>query len=414
MLRSSGVLSAADVSSTVMDNTYNATAITEGEEKWGWKIRYRDYQVSTLYLESLRQEVDDLADNCLLALRDRGISIEDFLSQLGPHYRPADPVEYHNDERIQAFLEEVYRIPAYVDWQRLHHGQLTFLRNAGPAGFGLLYFSLIGGFSAPKIVKVLDATSYMTTQNCDATWRRLNETFEMVVDCIEDSECMKPGQNGWKSVLKVRFLHSRVRLGILSRGTWDAEALGLPINQEDMVGTLLSFSVNVLETIQRMTGRLTRVDEDAYLHLWRYIGYLIGIKEDYNPCTTLEVARGTTESIILHLLHPDKRSGEVARNVLRSVSGRKERIMNWSYAAHSEMARLLLGHPLADALGLETSLRHRAYVYWVFGMMYVVSNVLGPWMGERGVAGVKRALRKLVTTALDNTRSQGHIRGHVA
>lgn len=380
--------------------------------RWGWKIRHRDYHVSTSYLDSLRNEIDDVADDCLLALREAGISIENFLSSLGPNYQPDDHSEYQSNARIKKFLDEVYLVPAYVDWQVLLHGQLCFLRNAGPAGFGLLYFSLIGGFSAPKIVKVLDATNYMTSKNKDATWRRLNETFQMVVGCMDSPECMKPGQSGWKSVLKVRFLHSRVRLGILSRGTWDAQEYGLPINQEDMVGTILSFSVNVLDTIQRMTGRLTRADQEAYLHLWRYIGCLMGIKEEYNPCKTLETARGTTESVILHLLHPDRRSGEVARNVLQAVSGRQERMLNWSYAAHSEMARLLLGHPLANALGLETSLVHRAYVYWVFGLVYVLSNVFGPFIGDKGVARVKSALKKLIATALENTREQSHYSQH--
>ena len=157
----------------------------------------------------------------------------------------------------------------------------------------------------------------MTTTNYDATWRRLNETMEMVLDCLETPRGLDIGQAGWKSVLRVRLLHSRVRLGILKRGQWDSTMNGMPINQEDMVATLLSFSANILKTIQRMTGRLTPADYEAYLHLWRYVGHLIGVRDEYNPCTNMNLAGGTTESIVLHLLTPDGRSGEVARNVLR-------------------------------------------------------------------------------------------------
>ena len=359
-------------------------------------MRYEEHHVPEADLDAMRHEVDDVCDKCLQALTARGESLDAFLERLGETLPPGG--DSHPD--VQAFLTDVYTVPAYVDWVTLHDGQLCFLKHPGPAAFGLLYFSLIGGFSAPKIVKVLDATAYMTTQKYDNTWRRLNETFEMVVDCLEDPEGLKPGRSGWKSVLRVRFLHTRVRLGILGRGTWDAAQYGLPINQEDMVGTLLSFSSNVLETIQRMTGRLTRADEEAYLHLWRYIGHLIGVRDAFNPCSSLERAQGTTESIVMHLLHPDRRSGEVARNVLRSVAGREQGRMRWSYLAHSEMARLLLGHPLADALGLETSLVHRLHAYLVWALVYALSNAFGPFMGPKQVATVKRLLRIQVNRAL--------------
>ena len=365
---------------------------------WGQRLKYEAYHVPEAELDGMRHVVDDLCDRCLAVLTVRGESVDAFLGRLG-EARPPGGGDEHPD--VQAFLMSVYTVPAYVDWAAIHDGQLCFLKHPGPAAFGLLYYSLIGGFSAPKIVKTLDATAYMTTQNYDRTWRRLNETFEMVVDCLEDPDGLQPGRAGWKSVLRVRFLHSRVRLGILSRDTpWDAAQYGLPINQEDMVGTLLSFSTNVVETIQRMTGRLTRADEEAYLHLWRYIGHLIGVREEFNPLASIERARGTTESIVMHLLHPDRRSGEVARNVLRAVSGREQGRMRWSYAAHSEMARLLLGHPLADALGLETSLIHRLHANLVWALIYVLSNIFGPFIGPRQVAAVKKALRFHLNRAL--------------
>ena len=281
------------------------------DSSWGVKLIYKAHHVKVSKLEFMRGEIDLVGDQCLLALQERGRTVDAFLASLGA-VKPED-----SDPRIQCFLNQVYEIPAYVDWNRIQEGQHVFLKYPGPAAFGLLYFSLVGGFSAPKIVKVLDTTSYMTTTNYDAIWRRLNETMEMVLDCLEEPRGLDIGQPGWKSVLRVRLLHSRVRLGIMKRGQWDAKANGLPINQEDMVATLLSFSASILKTIQRMTGRLTHADHEAYLHLWRYVGHLIGVRDEFNPCTTMERAGGTMESIVLHLLQPDGRSGEVARNVLR-------------------------------------------------------------------------------------------------
>ena len=86
---------------------------------------------------------------------------------------------------------------------------------------------------------------------------------------------------------------------------------------EDMIGTLLSFSINVIETIKKIGAPITLEEEESYIHLWRYVGYLLGVSEEYNPCVNINTSIGVVESIILHILHPDERSGEVARHVLR-------------------------------------------------------------------------------------------------
>jgi hypothetical protein len=235
---------------------------------------------------------------------------------------------------------------------------------------------------------VLDATSYMT-KDTDKTFKRMVETLEMVIDCIDDDDALKLGNRGFNSVLKVRFLHSRIRLhllktsgkrnknaeetvggseeqpmgscpfhqgfhvisksaenqksnvvsevviegtetvikssnvstkdnkdtvkiahnSVIGRPDWNTKEYGFPINQEDMVATLLSFSVVVLDVIEEfsVSGSLSREDKEAYIHLWRYIGYLIGVNEDLNPCVTVEKAGGLIESIVIHLIHPDER-----------------------------------------------------------------------------------------------------------
>ena len=97
----------------------------------------------------------------------------------------------------------------------------------------------------------------------------------------QDPSALRPGGEGWEAALSVRMLHSRVRLRLLGKASaranstsgnsssssggggggirshWDVTSYGLPINQEDMVGTLLAFSVNVLEAIHRIGARIT-------------------------------------------------------------------------------------------------------------------------------------------------------------
>ena len=47
----------------------------------------------------------------------------------------------------------------------------------------LLHLSLIGGFSAPKIDKVLTSTGYLTKAGPGA-YRRVLETYQMVAHCL--------------------------------------------------------------------------------------------------------------------------------------------------------------------------------------------------------------------------------------
>jgi hypothetical protein len=279
-----------------------------------------------------------------------------------------------------------------------------------------LYYSLIGGFSAPKIVRVLDATGYLTKPHPDATWRRLGETFELVVDILDGEGALRPGARAWLSVLRTRLLHSRVRLRLLQkRGAhqWNAARDGAPINQEDMVATLLAFSSNVLTGIRTIGApHLSADDEKAYLHLWRYVGYLIGVDETLNPLRTecANAARGAVESIVAHLtLAPDESSRAVARNVLAAAANRAP--LHWSEAMHAACARRMLGAPLADALHMpRPAWRYRVLAALVFGLLFLLHCCVAPfctdgsWLERR----VRRVMRHNLDTQLAHVPPIAH------
>lgn len=420
-------------------NLLNGMSSSE-DTVWGWRIRHRASHIPIEELESMRLQADDLADNCFLALLTKypqlGSAPADSLRvalkvELGVFRKKEGfEAEYDSqDSRIKKFFRSVCEVPDWLDWELLKEGQAMFLSYSTSSAMGLLYFSLIGGFSAPKIIAVLDKTGYLSRSSKNSTYRRLNETMEMVVDCLEEDDGLREGARGWLSVLKVRLLHARVRYRITEAGDdspdggdtdlmdsstnrvtkgWDAKENGVPINQEDMVGTLLSFSINVIETCERIGAPfLTDHERTAYLHLWRYIGYLIGVREEHNPCSSITRARGAVESIVLHLLHPNERSQTVANHVIRSVSYRPP--ANFSPQMHSEMARGLLGSELADALALPSNEDDpfiKLYALWVFFVLRVLALVL-PFLihtrserGRTGLANARKRLRAVVNMAL--------------
>src|SRR6202012_6245532 len=77
----------------------------------------------------------------------------------------------------------------------------------------------------------------------------------------------------------------------LKGGRWDPASWGMPINQHDELGTSLLFSVVVLEGLRQLGVRIASADAEAYMHLWRWSGWLMGIDPDLLPATEAEGRR---------------------------------------------------------------------------------------------------------------------------
>lgn len=158
----------------------------------------------------------------------------------------------HSAARARALLDTP---PSWaVDWAAVERGQAVFVQH-WPAACATLWFtSLVGGFSAPLITEVIRCTGYLTGPH-PGPFRRLLETFQMVLACSLCGDAgLQPGGVGWETVLRVRFLHAKVRRRLLAHGAapqgealrgWESATYGVPINQEDLAVTLLAFSLNV-------------------------------------------------------------------------------------------------------------------------------------------------------------------------
>ena len=389
---------------------------------WGWPIKFPDDHIDVDVLEQARQEVDDVGDAAYETLsklcesNDVDILAKKFnqlIADLTLNNRQS-----LNDPSLEQLRKQICITPEWLDWKTLNHGQLVFIKHSQSAAMGLLYFSLIGGFSAPKIVKVLDSTGYLTKSSRDATWRRLNETFYMVVECLQPHSLLV-GQEGWLSVLRVRLLHSKARKGILSRNKnssssshFDTTLYGQPINQEDMMATLLSFSINVIATIERIGSPyvLSSYDKQAYLHLWRYIGHVIGVNDKYNMCYDEVKARGAIESIVLHLLHPDCNSSLVASKVIHAVALRPP--LRWSDRCHNQAARMLVGGALGDALNLKIDYICYIYLLIVFCGMCLMSWFIAPFITyDSKYADRIRSLLRLHVRSVLKANKEGNEQG---
>lgn len=188
----------------------------------------------------------------------------------------------------------------------------------------LFHASLVGGFVASRINKVLNLTGYLKSGG-NQSMTRLYETAQFITDCMKP-DGMKPGQIGFQSTIQVRFLHAKIRRRILkiveAKGNDEAsfpysvKKEGIPINQEDMIVTLLSFSMEILLVLECIGYQIDKQDQQDCLMLWRLIGHYMGIEDDLNPCKDLETARLWFESLLAHLMDPDDSSSITSRKLL--------------------------------------------------------------------------------------------------
>jgi hypothetical protein len=78
----------------------------------------------------------------------------------------------------------------------------------------------------------------------------------------------------WRMCAALRLYHHAIRRTVRTEVRPEADR---PLNQEDLLGTLLTFTVTVFEVLERFGLAWTADEQDAYLHLWDVVGACIGI-----------------------------------------------------------------------------------------------------------------------------------------
>ncbi|KAI4799097.1 hypothetical protein E4T45_11532, partial [Aureobasidium sp. EXF-8846] len=131
---------------------------------------------------------------------------------------------------------------------------------------------------------------------------------------------------------------------------FDTEKLGVPINDMDCVGTIVSFSSALIYISLPRQGIYLRAQEiEDYTALWRYIAYVIGCPTD-GLLETKEQSRRILDSIMMHEIAPTRTSQILANNVIRSLADKPPGYASADFLIAG--ARWLNGNKLCDALAL--------------------------------------------------------------
>lgn len=280
-------------------------------------------------------------------------------------------------DELRALFADLDAVPHWVDWNEVHRGGGVLVSAGLLGGIVLGARSLVLGYCSPGGNKPLALSGRLREQAV----QRLNETSRFVY-----ATCVPGGLNrfaeGFTRTVKVRMIHAQVRRMILRSGRWDAEKWGAPINQHDMVGTSMLFSLVVLDGLRKLGLQVSARDAHAYMQLWRYSAKLIGVIPELIPASEDE-ARALWAIMDATQAEADDDSRELTRALLESplrvARTEKERSRaEVQVALATGLCRALLGEERADQL-------HLAKTYW------------------RGSAGLAKALL-LPTRRLRKTR----------
>ena len=181
---------------------------------------------------------------------------------------------------LQQLFAEVETIPAWLNTELLDAGS-SFCRRTGSLGLTVLRnYCLMGGYESSAINKPLIYTGALKK----GAAKRMAETIEFWVQ-VTGAGALQKGAVGYRSAIKLRLMHAYARVAVQRVPGWSNEQWGIPLNHADMVATNLGFSLVFMEGLKRLGYRPTAQEKSGVLHLWKYIGYLIGIPVEYLPDT---------------------------------------------------------------------------------------------------------------------------------
>jgi hypothetical protein len=277
---------------------------------------------------------------------------------------------------LRALFAQVDTEPCWLDRGLLARGARTVQRTGLAGAYGaLIDVALMGGYLSFRPPKVL-----VRTGEIDAMApRRITETAVWWQGVTDDGGLERTAA-GFRDTLRVRLAHAHVRAAMNGRSDWDHAAWDAPINQPQLVGTLLLFSLVSLLGLRAMGFRFADREVDAVLHLWRYTGYLLGIDRDLLPASEADAWRllwlmAATE------LGPDDDSRRLGSALSRALpalhgirgNGRGARLAGWAVVGyHSALSRLVFGNGNGDALGLP---RRRGFAALVIALAIVTFGV---------------------------------------
>jgi hypothetical protein len=231
-------------------------------------------------LDTLRKQGDVVGDQTAKFLFEYPDWIETFNSwEALPQFSEMQALP----EPLSAFLMEFRTTPTWLNPKKVKMAQVFFEKQ------GNLYLSLLGFYSLPYCYAFADGAQVLVRSKriTDEIGMRLAETALFLLDSFRPGTFLG-NEEAKLTLAKVRLIHAFSRLFIIKYAKDWKKDWGMPINQEDMIGTNLAFSLLVMRGMEKLDRYPGREMSEAVMHYWKVIGHYLGIDTAYWPETAKE------------------------------------------------------------------------------------------------------------------------------
>ena len=205
---------------------------------------------------------------------------------------------------LEDYVQRARLLPDWVDAGKVGCAESVF------ADMSMLSCTLMFCASLPECYVPADLASvlHLAGQFEQHTDYRARSAAAMVFPVMLRGGLLDAAGGAVAQVLKVRLIHATIRhlivrgnpgealehgatvqpllaegrglhQALFARG-WDVNANGLPLNQEELAYTLLTFHYVFLRALRRLGLGLSKEEEGAYLHAWNVAGHLLGIEQE--------------------------------------------------------------------------------------------------------------------------------------
>jgi hypothetical protein len=261
-------------------------------------------------------------------------------------------------EELKAFFHHVDTDPHWLDRDLLERGIRASHLSGNVAFFVLRDMALMGGYA---YFNSLNQTLALTGALRKETSLRLGETGKWLNDVTEPGGLDRYGP-GFATTLRVRMVHALVRRNLSSKPQWQSEKWGLPINQMDMLATYLAFGPVTISGVRLFGVPVSRKESAAIMHMWRYVGWLLGVDEQWLALTERDGLRKLYHTFLTHS-QPDEKIRQLGsalqqEPLTRSLPGWESKpimaklIRRFIYQQHLSNSSLILGPVQRKQLGI--------------------------------------------------------------
>jgi hypothetical protein len=259
-------------------------------------------------LDRLMYVGDPVADAAIAALKEEAYDPD------GSQLQTLRALATYGEPRAKAFFERAEHRPEWFDADLLERGQRFARAFSRHYGMSLMH-SLFSGAIFSRATLVTNSTGRLGSNPA----RRIQETGAFLASVLRPGG-LEPGALGFETAVRVRLLHASIRSWLKKSPGFSEAYVGEPLDQTMLAMTLGLFDYLNVRSIRRLGVPLAEEDVRAHHHMWRYIGYLLGIDERLLT-DSIDQERELWSALVAHQAFPDLFGENYLETIVRTVGG---------------------------------------------------------------------------------------------